>query len=319
MDNVTVHDADILHRCTTTVNICGDMTWEMLCTAMSAVSVVVNILHLVAVHSMPSLKGRTYLKLLTHIGLVDIFSSISVILQINCQLHHLSYLRPKSIAAVISISSSVAPTVRYLIFVLASCDRYLAICKPMYYSQSKVVLYFHMWAAAGWVLCLSAVTVRDTVFLSHLCLNSMLGASNYVGVAPTSLTFTILIISFSISTVLQISVGLEIYRMNKRSHSKNDDVMKAALYILIIYIEFLCCLCPVLVCVVLNFNNRCRFHLAWFTTFVFALYGIVNTLTYGWLNPPYRVQVLTMLRCCRPNRVTPYGDNTKSKHTETAF
>lgn len=313
MDNSTTLNSNVLRKCDETEGECDDMNWEILCTTLNAFSIVINILHLTVLNKMPSLKGKTYLKLLNHIGIVDIVSSISVVLQTNCQLHLLTHEKTKVIAASMSITTNWAPTVRYCLFALGSYDRYLAICQPLLYEQSKVVRYFDWYVLASWGLCLAILSVRDSVFITDLCLHEMLGASNYLAVAPLAYTCTMLVVFCSISAGLQSRICIEVYRIHKRHQvANNNQVIKAALYILIIYIEFVICLCPVLVCFLLTFEDKCDSLMAWSIALLFALYGTVNSLTYGWLNQPYRIQAMKMMGCKRSNKVVAFTATTKT-------
>lgn len=276
--------------------ICDDETWEMACLALNILSIIVNVLHLVILGRMSSLKGKNYLKLLNHIGVVDILSSVSLMVQTNCQLHHLTLEGSRTLGASISIVTNVAPTFRYYLFALGSCDRYMAICKPMMYRQSQVYRHFDWWLALGWVISFIFISVRDIVFSAELCVNSVLGASNYAGTTPSSLSSSFLMIFTILSTGLQIRIGIEMYRMRKQNLIPNhSQVIKATLYILVIYVEFVLCLCPVLLCLLLAFVQKCGFFSVWISSTAFSLYGTINSVTYGWINQSYRIEVRRML------------------------
>lgn len=306
MNNSTTADTNLLQLCWQSITPCHDFNWEMACTILNLLSFIINIFHLVVLHRMPSLKGKKYLSLLTNIGIVDLLGNICLFIQINCQLHELAYQRSRIIAAVIATITGIPLTFRYYLFALGSYDRYKAMCDALKYESNFIVNHFNMFVLGGWIFCVAVMIIRDTVFSADLCLNTVFGASNYVALAPSSLATILLLVPFIVTCGLQIRVCLEMYRIQKRQTVINDKTLfKSTLYIVIIFIEFIFCLFPVIVCYFLNLAGGCDFLITWFSILLYTLYGIMNTVTYGWLYEPYRAEVLRLFRCGRRStRVT---------------
>lgn len=304
MNSSTTIDQNVLQACLPG-RLCENTYWEMVCTAFSALSIIFNFLHIAVLNRMVSLKGKTYLKLLNHISIVDISTSVSIILQINCQLHIASHLKSRMIAVVISVVTTVPQILRYYMFALASYDRYVAICKPLLYDQSKVIRWFDGCVTFGWLFCLVYSTIKDIVFSSDLCLDIVFGANNLLVAEPVSLMAVIFIVFFATSAGFhfQIMVGREMYRMYKRQQVADSQVLRSALYVLIIYIKFIFCLFPVILCLVLSYTKKCSYVLTWISTLMFTSYGTINSLTYGWLSKSYRTEVIHIFRCKSDNVV----------------
>lgn len=237
-----------------------------------------------------------------HISFTDLLTSLSLIAQINCELHKLVLGRSKILAGAISTITFTAPNFRYIILAVASCERYLALCKPFTYESNIFIRHINRCVYAMWLITGFYQALREIVFGNEVCLNNIVGATNFEGAGPKSWTY--LGIGIPIVTIIVFSsrVAHELRKM--RIRLQDSQLMKASLYVVAINMEFIACLIPVFVCFLMTMIYKCGFTGQWISLLMFILYGALNTLTYGWLTKSYRQEVLKLFGCAS-NTVAP--------------
>ena len=114
---------------------CSNPSGSYIIDTLNATSFVVNIIHVIILRRLPSLKGKPYLSVLVSMSCVDIWYNISTISVNNCELR--SYINtrawlPALWNLIICVFIEVAITLRYIVQCISSVERYLAVAKPLY-------------------------------------------------------------------------------------------------------------------------------------------------------------------------------------------
>lgn len=152
-------------------------------------------------------------------------------------------------------------------------------------------------------------TVLSAVYLHHIdniCVDSIFGPIVLDSFGTIILGEGVVIISTISSLVLNILVLLEIQRMKRRALQGQDyELIKAAHYIMVVTAAIVLLMVPTIA--IMPLIQRVRgagkpppSALMWFSLFSNAVYGLFNTLLYGFMFKAYRQAVITTLsfRCC---------------------
>ena len=101
--------------------------------------------------------------------------------------------------------------------------------------------------------------------------------------------------------LFSVLVLVELCKMRKRAHTgQQQDSINATKYILTIVAVFIMCLCPLYVDLLIDLRSYPTLALVldWFSIVAFMLYGIVNTVIYGWKNKTYRSVFCQLIKDC---------------------
>ena len=128
---------------------------------MSLISLLVNILHLFVLSRLQSLKGTKYRYILYNISCADIVNTISVAYMYSCyDTHFVIYMAGElSIRIPVNVLMSLGNYIAFFVFMVASTEKYLAICKPYSYQSSIIVKRLPVVFAMAWLFVLIASTL----------------------------------------------------------------------------------------------------------------------------------------------------------------
>jgi hypothetical protein len=268
--------------------------------AVNFLSAVANVFHMIILSRMPSLKGTNYYHILLHLSIGDLHTGVSVATFLI--FNNVSYFKNATIPGLVLYDVLLRGWIpgKYWMMVAASVERYLALCKPMTYEVSTFATKLYIWLPLIWIGSLVYAIIITAVFHEHLCFSDLVGpiltGMSGVGTArQVELGISALIVG-----ILLTRVFVEIVKMGKRSTSQQEkDVRKAALYLGGVIISFYFCLVPAYIGYVVFLLTKKSTPLSFYVLQLpfSSLYGIFNTIVYGWITPGYRKQVRTLFRC----------------------
>lgn len=195
-------DDRLLRRCPNSPDFCGERTWEIACTVCHIIAVVINIVHIIFLRKINSRLVSSYHNILLNIALADILSSFSMIIKINCAIHHLADGKPRMFTALLSASTDVGPAFRLYILALAEWERIVAVCYQERYSSHILVKYNMLCIAASWTFVTTVVFTRDLIYSDTHCLTTIFGVGNYYAVEPKAITYVLLLVPSAVTVVL---------------------------------------------------------------------------------------------------------------------
>ena len=109
---------------------------------LNAISIFINLVHLVGIWKLQTLKSKPYWSLLVAMCCVDIWLSVCFTLAVYCKLR--TYLNtvatfPTSWTLTVCILLDSGMLMRYLVIFLSAAERYLALCKPFVHQSNILV------------------------------------------------------------------------------------------------------------------------------------------------------------------------------------
>ena len=137
---------------------------------ISSAVMVMNILHMVIITKMPSLRGRPYRWVLIHIALADIGTALTLIAVYSCM---------PIVPVINKLARGVRPALALVhwpqytshwIFLFASIEQYYGICKPLRHSASCFVQKINWVMTLTWPLglcCTVSIAALRYVSASH--------------------------------------------------------------------------------------------------------------------------------------------------------
>ena len=257
--------------------------------SVNIISLLVNIFHLSVISSLESLKRTRYHCVLINISLADITNVISVAIFYSCySFIYFNYRVGEPILKVpLTFELTFGNYISYSVFVVASVQKYLAICRPHNYQSSFLIRRMPAVFVMAWlyVLC---VTLSYSVITS-------LNSSPWVKTAE----FTMIQLSLlaAVPNLISIILLTKVYRAMRRPsnqpHDKKADRQerRGATYLMIIFTLEMIVFLLNLTCVVsLKFTGTFVVCKIWHG-FIKAPYTLSNTIIYGWRSKSYRRKV----------------------------
>ena len=237
------------------------------------------------------------LNILMNISLADILSSFSLIIKINCAIHHLSDGKPRLITALLSASTDVGPVSRVYILALAAWERIVAMCYSQDYQTHVLVSRNMVCIASMWLFVTAAVFLRDFIFNETHCLTAILGVGNYYAVEPKAIIFTLMLIPTLVIGVLVVILARKqrgvqgLIDAGEQSTILRQNYADTK-YVLILCVLFYISYLPTLMSFVLLFLKIKFLVFNWVIVLMFAIYGVGNIALYGVLSQAYQQQIL---------------------------
>lgn len=270
---------------------CTYREYEYTIICFSVLAVIINIFHLIVLNRMDNIRGTAYLSVLQVISMFDIFSAFAYIVKMSCYIHiSLSYT-PKWTGILKNILSDSVILSRYSILALACGERYIAVCKTFQYKTSSYTKRLKLWSVLVYLTVLGIMTSREVLSMDDMCVHPVIGVIAISDISTTLYLITILVPA-AIATVLLMLVFKELRKMKKQSLTMNlNQLDRATKYIAIICAAFYVCFLPkVAAYFIKSFFKSDTVVTAMIVNGAGTVYGILNTLVYGWKNKQYRRQ-----------------------------
>ena len=283
-------------------------TWQLECftpidtavSVMNLASFIINAFHLSIILRLESLKGTSYRYVLINIALADMCHTARVSVSRICDHIYTFYMVAGELGVRIALRSVLlaATGISYHIFLIASVQKYLAICKPINYQSSIISRRLPAVFAVVWLY----VVVMCTSFSAIDILYNM--PLWFIQLPSVILTITPNLIS---SCLL-----IKVYKaMNRRSREKTrhgmksqqqrakveEEEMRNATYLMIIFNMEMIVFVIQLIALTLYLSLDVTYILLIWSGFVKAPYTVANTVIYGWRTKAYRQRVRKVLGC----------------------
>lgn len=265
---------------------------------VNLLSIWINIFHLIVLSKIPALKGTAYYHILVHFSLADIFNAISVACRMALNKENLFQNFSFTSIAIYDVLMDTMQLGRHFIAAVSSLERYYALCKPFNYDSSHYTTKLHLWLPMSWILVFGLFALRDSALHDGICYSQMLGPTNLLGKGAI-ITLGFMIILGGVTAVLLLRVGVEMYRMRRRTAStKEMEVKNATVYLIVNIVTFYVCLLPQIAnYVVVLFGIQSLLNVYLCNYLPCSVYGIVDSFVYGWMTSAYRRRIRLMLGC----------------------
>ena len=259
------------------------------------VSLLINSFHLFIILRLEALKGTKYRCVLINIALTDIVTSITSAMFYSCHDFFIFNYALGEPELRIPIMVMILPSnyVSFHVFLVASMEKYLAICKPFSYQSSVLVRWLPLSFVIVWLYIFSLGT---TVAVINV-LNLIPGISNLGMTVFRTAVFAVA--PNLVSGTLLVKVYKELKRMRNRSEISAQDSEKAnaTMYLIIIFtLEMIVFLLNCVCVIVVNSTGNSLICDIW-SGFIKAPYSILNTVIYGWRTKSYRQYVRKLFGC----------------------
>lgn len=268
--------------------------------AFNIFSILANILHMIILSNMTALKRSSYYHVLMHLSLTDIYYSLFA--TCGMTLNRMEYFQdvPIFLIMIYTILYKASHSSRYVILAVATAERYSALCRPLQHTSSKFIVYIHIWLPIFWLLNLTWASVGIGLFPEELCFTEFSGPT--IGYGPISGPIFVMawVGSFIIIIiVLQGRVLAELYHLRGANLTREKLAIKRSTkYLVAIIGTFFVCLIPTATALLNRLfdgpsYNTLDYYLG--TVLFSSLYGVINVVIYGWMNPSYRYRALVIL------------------------
>mgnify|MGYP001794105210 CR=1 FL=1 len=278
--------------------------WDMIIFGMNVLSLAINTFHLVILLRLESLRGTKYRHVLINLSLADIVNVIGIASFYSCydrSVHN--YIGGElSVRLPFTMFLIHITYICYPIFLVASVEKYLAICKPYSYQTSIIVRRLPLVFGMTW-LFVFLISTSLAIAVTH-------STARWVnGWQFRMLETTALAVLPNIFTVVLLTkVGRELKRMRNQSATVTDngEEKKAAMYLIIIFIMEMIVFLLNTACITVIFitgnSTVCKI----FNSAFKAPHTIANTVIYGWRTKAYQQHVQKMFGC-KPSRISNAG------------
>jgi len=284
--------------------------------AINLVSFVLNILHLLVLCQMAELRTTKYFWTLINITLSDIITSVISPLYFSCELRaaifKLVSIVIYSLFLTIQVLIRVAVITKYPVLLIASIERYVAVCRPHDYKTNYIVRKIKISFGLAFALTFIYSAFICMVYLPKLCWSQL--KIKYAFGKPLILASALLTIPVSaqslVITILLVKVWRKLRIMIKKpiGGQSNKTLLAASKYIIWIYVMHQISNFLLIILMVLQFTN--------FSTLIFVteivvifcvnLYGIANVIVFAYFHPKYVLKIKSILRIDRcSNQVQP--------------
>ena len=262
---------------------------------VNAISFLMNSLHLCIILRLETLKRTKYRCVLINIILADITNTFIMILLFSCYdffTFNFTYGEPE---LQIPIAVMLIPSnyISFHVFLVASMEKYLAICKPFSYESSRLVTRLPLNFFIIWLY----IFVFGTGFAVIEAINPIAGMSAVGYVVLRTIVFAIA--PNLLSGILLTKVYRELNRTRSQSWNSADDSekRKAAMYLIIIFtLEMIVFVLNSICIIVLYCTGELVICKIW-NGFIKAPYTMLNTVIYGWRTQSYRQYVRKVIGC----------------------
>ena len=262
---------------------------------VNVISFLINSLHLCIISQLEALKGTQYRFVLMNIALADIVIGIVSVMFFSCyDFFIFNYaagepeLRIPLMIVIIFLNY-----ISFHVFLVASIEKYVAICKPFSYQSSMIVTRLPVVFAIVWLYIFTSGTVTTVIEVLDL-----IPWLDDLGMAAFRTTIFAIIPNL-LSAILLIKVYGELKRMRSRSQNsaEDNDKRKAAMYLIIIFTLEMIVFLLNSVCMIIFYTTKVVLGFKLWHGFIKTPYTILNTVIYGWRTQSYRQRVRKVTGC----------------------
>lgn len=300
-----------LKMCPNNLNVClGFNSLPLL--AIMTVSITLNILHIIVLRSLSSLRGKPFLKVLILISIADIVGAITSYAQYLCPLR--KYMIGQQIdvkVMLMGITAAAVPNMKSLAVSLGTYDRYLNVCNSNSYANNPVIRHAYIAYMSVCVAVLTAISIVVSLSPEDLCVHTVFGVwynlDNLLAAIGSSIVNYILFLAtiyFVIRTAARLKRSMR--ELSSINSNLQTDILVAIRYIFVIALLYFASLLLPLTCILIfqQLNIEVE-QLDYFGSVFYEMYGILNVVLYGWVSSCYRDQAHALLICQRKNEHVP--------------
>jgi len=229
---------------------------------------------------------------------LDILSAIAYVVKVQCFFHIIFAKAPVWCGLLTQTLSNTVTHYRYTMLAVGCAERYVAVCHPFQYKGNAFTRHLKLWSCLLVLPILGLFAMREILSRNRVCIHPVVGMITSSLLNDIVFISIILVPSF-IASGLLLLIFKELRNMKNRRQAQIDEGLESASrYICVIFVAFMVCLIPVAGSFFTKmFSRRPTEYTALFVTLFNSLYGIVNTLVYGWMHKNYRAILFDLLRC----------------------
>ena len=268
---------------------------------INAISFLINIFHLSVITRLESLKGTQYRTILINISLADMTNTLIVAVFNSCYdlfIYNFNHVTAEPALRIpINTLMSFANYIGYHVFLVASIQQYLAICRPISYQLSSFVERLPVVFALAWIY----VLLLSLIFFAMETLAPFL----WPWIGPIRLAKIVLLsIPPNVVTgILLVKVyrAMQVRKCARKAMNTTNAAQatrdKGAMYLIIIFtLEMIAFALNIVVVLIFHHTRITVWGKIW-NAFIKAPYTIANTVIYGWRTKSYQRQVHRIFGC----------------------
>ena len=274
---------------------------DITASTMNAISFIINIFHLIVITRLESLKGTQYRHILINISLADLVNTLMMAVFYSCYdffIYIFDYVDAEP-ALRVPVNTLVlfANYIGYHVFLVASIQKYLAICKPTSYQSSPFIKRLPVVFALAWiyVLLLNLVfPVMEALAPSLLLWADKIRMAQAVllSIPPNIITGVLL---FKVNRALKVRKRVrKTMNVTNVAQAKGD---KCVIYLIIIFTLEMFVFALNVVSILIFYQTEMIIWTKIWNAFIKPLYTIANTIIYGWRTEAYQLRVCRMFGC----------------------
>lgn len=301
--------------------VCMELEYEYFMIATQVIALLSNVLHYLVLRKVgkdTDASGRAFITFMQHLCGADLLIALLLILYVNCEIRKLILVSDPLFAAAVFSTKTVA-VYRYFILMLSSYERYLAVCRPLNYSQNWILSHIHLCCGCSLLTVLGIAVTRDYVLSVEFCILRVSGveAANRNGsIVNMGLPAIPLIATFALSMKVVATLRARQKLMDQRRGAEQRRIRVfrgVTRFILINNLLCFVCLIPSLVTFsILPAIGLYSFVSTYFSLLVFSLNSGFNNLLMISMNKKYRQRLRSFLvinSICRKVTVEPIPGN----------
>ena len=310
MANSTTEALLTIKLCPNEDLICAGRFIEAANIGVNVISVVVNIFHMMVLSRLRWLQRQTYFFILVHISIADIASAFAMMVRSSCVINHLALSFSPLAGAAVSACVDTAGIMKWYVLSVACVERYLAVCHALRYNSFFLVNHIQKVLAFLWIPACIMMMGRDLMFRDSICINSIIGINNFTSAWPGIISAVNLLVPSIVSIVTLTKTWQELRKMKLGIDTIDQRTKRSAIYLMIISAVFYICLLPASVYILMmSFGfTKVKVLLVPFCI-LYSLYGVLNTLIYGWNIKSYRKAVSNLFLGKSATTSSPVSDS----------
>mgnify|MGYP001794085694 CR=1 FL=1 len=265
-------------------------------TMMNVISFLINIFHLSVITRLESLKGMQYRTILINISLADMTNTLIVGVFHSCyDFFFYNFAAGEPVLKIpINVMMASANYIGYYVFLVASVQKYLAICRPISYQSSSLIKRLPIAFVVAWMyvfVVTFSLAVTEDLFSWSEMEGFRIDRMVLLSIPPNLITGVLLAKVYrAMKAQKRVRKAMDATRVNREER-------KGAMYLIIIFTLEMIVFTLNLICFVIFYHTRTPFVGKIWNGFIKAPYTISNTIIYGWRNEPYRRHVRRMFGC----------------------